>query len=142
MIVKIFLVQLLFVMQLSPEVVETGSVSINFSGIKKWQGNIQVSLFKDAKGFPNREEAAIKTYQIKVEKGNTTVKIPNLPYGNYAISCYHDSNKNKKLDTNFFGIPKEKVGASNNPPSGSIPSFKDAKFALKSTNLALSIQLN
>jgi uncharacterized protein (DUF2141 family) len=30
----------------------------------------------------------------------------SLPKGKYAVGLYIDSNENKKLDTNFFGMPK------------------------------------
>ncbi|MEL6918468.1 MAG: DUF2141 domain-containing protein [Bacteroidota bacterium] len=142
MIVKMFLIHLLFAMQLPAEAIKTGTIFIDFSGIEKREGYIQINIFNNAKGFPNAEQSMVKTLQIKVEKENNTVQIPDFPFGEYAISCYHDANGNKKLDTNFFGIPKEKVGASNNPPSGSIPSYIDAKFVLNSDRLTLSIQLN
>ena len=33
--------------------------------------------------------------------------------GTYAVACFHDANKNGKLDTGIFGIPQEGVCASN-----------------------------
>ena len=101
-----------------------------------------VKFFNNAKGFPITKESVIKTFSVKVKEGNNSIKIPDLPFGEYAISCFIDSNENKKLDKNWFGIPSEKIGTSNNPPSGSLPSYEDAKFKLSSTNLTLTIQLN
>jgi uncharacterized protein (DUF2141 family) len=44
---------------------------------------------------------------------------------------YVDSNKNEKLDTNFFGIPKEQFGFSNNAKGRfGPPSFESASFEL------------
>jgi len=40
--------------------------------------------------------------------------IPRRRVGKYAVSVFHDENSNGKLDTNFLGIPREGVGASNN----------------------------
>ena len=142
MIVKIILLQLLFVLHVPNKTVNTGSVSVNFEGLKSQKGYIQLNVFNNAKGFPVSEKSVYKSFQIKIDQGNKSFIIPDLPYGEYAISCYHDANKNNKLDTNFFGIPKEKVGTSNNPPAGSIPSYKDAKFDLNKNKLSLTIKFN
>ncbi|MCX2763828.1 DUF2141 domain-containing protein [Aquimarina muelleri] len=73
--------------------------------------------------------------------GKKSFTIKDFPYGEYAISCFYDANNNKKMDTNFLGIPKEKVGASNNPTSNSISSYKDTKFNFNVPELHLSITL-
>ena len=63
-----------------------------------------------------------------------------LPVGVYAVSFYIDSNNNQKLDFNFFGIPTEQYGFSNNsmgffgPPSFDQASFtidKESKISIK-----------
>ena len=45
-------------------------------------------------------------------------------------STYIDENENEKLDTNFFGIPKEQYGFSNNTKAFGIPKFEAAAFAI------------
>ena len=52
-----------------------------------------------------------------------------LPKGTYAIGIFVDANYNNKMDRNFFGVPKEQYGFSNDA-KGSFgpPSFKDASF--------------
>lgn len=142
MIVKMFLMYLLFAIQTPVEQTQTGTISLNFSGISPKKGHLQISVFNGGIGFPNCKQSVIKSFALKVQPGKNSLTIPNLPYGEYAISCYLDVNSNKKLDTNFFGIPSEKTGASNNPPSGSVPSYEDAKFILNKNKLTLSIQFN
>ena len=44
-------------------------------------------------------------------------------HGNYAICVFHDVNGNCDIDTNFVGMPKEPVAASNMTGFGR-PSFK------------------
>ena len=54
-----------------------------------------------------------------------------LPEGVYAISFYIDSNNNQKLDFNFFGIPIEQYGFSNNAMGFfRSPSFRQASFKI------------
>ena len=58
--------------------------------------------------------------------------IKHLPPGTYALALIHDENGNGKVDTNWIGMPKEGVGASNNA-TGTLgpPSWRDAKFELQ-----------
>ncbi len=59
------------------------------------------------------------------------VTFKNIPKGEYAVSFVHDENDNKKMDTNFFGIPKEDYGCSNNARGFmGPPKYEDAKFQL------------
>ena len=61
--------------------------------------------------------------------GTTTVVVPALPAGRYAIQAYLDENDNHEVDQNFLGVPKEGVGFSNDAPFGlGPPKFKRAAF--------------
>jgi len=42
-----------------------------------------------------------------------TVVFHDLPVGQYAVSVFQDGNDNGRLDTNIFGIPRERFGFSN-----------------------------
>lgn len=54
----------------------------------------------------------------------------------------NDENRNGKIDSNFFGIPKEGVGASNNPKMKFCsPLFEDLSFQLDRTEMDLDISL-
>jgi uncharacterized protein (DUF2141 family) len=50
--------------------------------------------------------------------GETTVTIPDVPPGLYAIQAYHDINDNGRLDQGLFGRPEEGLAFSNDPPLG------------------------
>jgi uncharacterized protein (DUF2141 family) len=65
-----------------------------------------------------------------------------LPPGRYALSLFQDMNGNRRLDTNFIGIPKEASGSSNNPPTRwGPPKFADALVTVGDAPLDLSIRL-
>lgn len=56
-----------------------------------------------------------------------TAVMENLAPGDYGVVAIHDENKNRKLDRNFIGIPKEGFGFANNPHVGlSAPAFAAA----------------
>tara|TARA_B110000285_G_scaffold128852_1_gene145086 strand:- start:563 stop:991 length:429 start_codon:yes stop_codon:yes gene_type:complete len=87
--------------------------------------------FESDKGDkPGPQEGIVGGVIEFVEKGLYKRKF-ELPDGIYAIGLYVDSNKNEKLDTNFFGIPTEQFGFSNNAKGRfGPPSFESASFEL------------
>ncbi len=77
--------------------------------------NIKCALFNEnlKELFPMKyDQAQLLNAMVVNEK--VMCKFENISYGNYAVSIYNDQNKNNKLDTNLFGIPKEEWGVSNN----------------------------
>ncbi len=103
-------------------------LTVVFLGLESNEGNVFVGLHDKEKDFLKKRcgEAV-----VKVEAGKATVFFENLMAGEYAISAFHDENDNKKLDTNFVGIPKEPIGISNNA-KGFLgpPKYEDAKFKI------------
>jgi uncharacterized protein (DUF2141 family) len=65
----------------------------------------------------------------KISNSNITYVFKDIPDGNYTVRVLHDENNNNKLDSNFFGVPTEGFGFSNNPEvTLSFPSFSETKF--------------
>lgn len=110
------------------------SLEINIIGLKSNKGEILLQLFDDEDKIISNNIAIIKDKKC-------SLIIPNLKRGNYIVNYFHDENENKKLDTNFFGIPSEGYGFSNNA-SGTfgIPSIKDRLFNInRNTIITLTI---
>ena len=60
---------------------------------------------------------------------NATTLTVELKPGKYALALFLDANKNKKLDTNIVGAPKERFGFSNNPRIlFGAPNFNECDF--------------
>ena len=55
-----------------------------------------------------------KKATLSSHDGNVTTTFKELPKGTYAVAIIHDVNKNGELDKNFFGVPTEGYGFSNN----------------------------
>ena len=95
-------------------------------------GKLEIGLYDKAEKFLKID----KIYQgssININEKNFKVIFKNIPNGVYAISLYHDTNENKKLDKNFFGIPQEGYGFSNNiRPKFRSANFEESKFNLNS----------
>ena len=111
---------------------EESSLKINILNLDK-PGVLYLSICKDAAGFEETvenesEEPSCITSAGEIELQNFEIN-GMLPHGEYAISLFVDSNGNKKIDKNFFGITKEQYGFSNNVMGRmSAPSFDQAKF--------------
>jgi uncharacterized protein (DUF2141 family) len=97
---------------------------------------IYVSVFYE-KGFL---EKSIQTKSIAAT-GNKAVVSFELPPGDYAVSTYHDINKNNKLDRYFFGKPKEPYGFSNNIKPFGPPSYQDCKITIGQSAKTIKISL-
>ncbi|MBF0366890.1 MAG: DUF2141 domain-containing protein, partial [Oligoflexia bacterium] len=87
-----------------------------------------------------KEGREIKKQCLPIETSTAYFEWVGLPLGEYAVLIIHDENNNDRVDTNFFGIPKEGVGTSNNPVTRfRPPSFNQSKFELKDEETKLVI---
>ncbi len=105
------------------------TIRVNISGLDSDKGQVMVALFNRAEDFP-KNPTVRKVASIK--KDSACVSFEDVEAGTYAIMCFHDENENQKLDFSAFGIPKERVAASNNAKGRfGPPKFKDAKFLVQ-----------
>ena len=106
-------------------------------------GELAYLIFSSPLGFPGDRNQAIRHGFLSIPAGAQQMRIDtDLPPGNYAVSVYEDRNSNRKLDHNFLGIPREPVGASNNPKERiGPPRFDDCSFHLGTTPKNITITL-
>lgn len=111
---------------------QTYTLTIVVEGMDSTVGNLGVLVFNNEKGWPEDRTAAYKDVSVPAEKGIQTMKIPDLPPGNYAVALIHDVNQNHKLEKNWIGQPKEQWGLSNNPHATiKAPPMSKALFEFK-----------
>jgi len=134
---------LFFIEMISAEKIvgQPNNTSIEVASIKRGEGEIYMALFKAGSEFPEvGHQFAGKI--IPVSSRKSVIAEFNLPAGEYAVAVFQDLNGNKKLDTNFFGIPKEPYAFSNNiKPKFSAPKFEDCKFRIAATKVNLRVDL-
>ena len=119
-----------------------GTITVHITGMTNLVGMFGVSLYNSKKGFPGKHEHAYANQLKKITSTEDKVVFNNIPYGTYAVSIIHDENSNGKLDTNFFGIPKEGVGVSNNPKIGmGGPKYNDSVFTLNTNQMEIPITM-
>lgn len=107
---------------------ETISLTIEVSATKYNKGSILIALYDHEENYM---KTTYKSSKAKVKNGKATIEFLNLEKGEYAFSLFHDINDNKKLDSNFLGIPKEPYAFSNNKKGNfGPPKFEAVKFAV------------
>jgi uncharacterized protein (DUF2141 family) len=106
------------------------------------KGDIAFLIFASRDGFPDNKAKAVHSGFQPASTHQTTIDAGPLAPGQYAVSVYLDANGNHHLDRGLFGIPKEPVGASNNPkPSFGPPHFDQCAFQMNQTDKTISISL-
>lgn len=85
---------------------EKHQLTVSFLGLQSIEGQVLVKIV-------NEKDEKISGHQIKVNNKKATLTL-DLPVGSYAISAFHDSNSDNKLNTNAVGLPTEIYGFSNN----------------------------
>lgn len=117
------------------------TINIDVDGFNNSNGQVLIYLHNKSTSFPSDSENAIINRIVQIQNKTAKVKIENVVSGLYAVAIVHDENSDGKLETNFVGIPKEGVGASNNARGNfGPPSFDDASFKLENdTNLMITV---
>lgn len=75
-------------------------------------GSIAVAVYRDAASF-QRGEGPVATRTVPRSGPVTTVVIPGLAPGRYAVAAFHDTDGNGDLTLWPIGMPREAYGFSN-----------------------------
>lgn len=106
-------------------------LQIDVEGVEASEGEIQVALYTHEKGFLSME-GVFRADSVKATKGTTRISMDDLPTGTYALAIFHDRNSNKRLDTNWIGVPREPLGFSNaRMRTFGPPTFEDCMMHLR-----------
>lgn len=99
------------------------------TNIKEAKGQLMIAVYDSAEFFLT--DSVFVGFQVEItHEGDTPVRIPDLQPGHYAISIFHDKNRNEKLDKRkIIRVPKEPYGFSNNVRKKfRAPRFHEAAF--------------
>lgn len=121
----------------------TGTIKVHVTNLKNDKGNVKLSLYNSADGFPKDANKAVKKAALPIKDGKAYIEFPDMPYGEYAVILLHDENNNDKMDTHFYGAPKEGYAASNGA-KGTFgpPDFEDARFVLDQNMVSVVLKLD
>src|SRR5215831_2762643 len=120
-----------------------GVVHVDMVGLRNNKGQVFCALYASAEGFPKDSQKAIRRDTSSISEKKASCEFSATQPGTYAVSVFHDENSNGKLDTNFLGIPREGVGASNDARGHmGPPKFDAAHFQFSGGRLNLKITIN
>lgn len=119
------------------------ALTVEIPNLRGAKGEILAALFRSPEGFPRQLNQSFQRIVGQINTTASAVTFESVPPGNYAIVIIHDENRNGKLDTNLFGLPKEGYGFSRNVKRRLVPPAYDAaRFTVGNTPLTLSISFN
>ncbi len=96
-------------------------------GLRSDRGQVLGGLFDRPERWV-REGAAVATCRSSIHRGYARC-VMNVRPGRYAFAFAHDEDDNGQLNRDFFGIPSEGYGFSNDVrPTLSLPSWQSAAF--------------
>jgi len=112
---------------------DSANLTVAIKGIKNQKGQVCLRIYDSEQGFPLSNSSEFKSQCTKVTGNSFKQEFTGLKKGTYAIAVIDDQNENNKLDRDFFGIPEEGFGISNNPTVSiktGTPKFDKASFSL------------
>lgn len=117
-------------------------LTVTVSGIDANAGEIGCALYKGPDGFPMDDSVATTLWQNATDAG-VECRFDGLESGDYAVAVSHDFNGNRQTDTNFFGIPTEPWGVSNNVrPTLRAPRFEEAAVPVQpGTAVSITVEV-
>ena len=116
---------------------QEATLKIKVFNIQKNTGKIVVEIYNNKSTWL---ETPLRKVLLNTNEDAKTASF-DVPFGNYAVSVYHDVNGNGELDRNFIGIPKEPIGFGNNYKPFGKPKYKSAIIEYKATGKPQEIKL-
>ena len=121
---------------------DSGTIIVSANGFKDDSGQAIVAVYKKGEGWLDLKKSFRKE-TATIKNGRVTVKLADVPHGEYGITVLHDRNKNGKMDMRWLPFPKplEGGGVSNNYVRTGKPDYDKAKFVLERSFMSVRIKL-
>ena len=126
----------------SAEANPKSNLNVTINGLKNQKGRICFNLFSGSRGFPSDKKLALQSKCVNIKEAPVQLNFKSLKAGTYALSIYHDANKDNKFNRNSLGMPLEGFGFSRNPKVlTSAPDFGDSAIFVAGSNLNIEIDI-
>ena len=109
---------------------QQGTLVLSITGIDiRKGGDLAAAIF--TKGNFPKVGKHLMGLEAPVTSSSMELIITDAPPGDYGIAVFQDTDRNKQLKTNFFGLPQEPTGFSNDARIRfGPPSFEDARVTV------------
>jgi uncharacterized protein (DUF2141 family) len=127
-----------------PVMAFSAEITFVIKQLRNAEGVAIVAIFDDEIEWEKENDEGGKplvTCENNQPIANNEVRVVcDIKPGTYAATLMHDENSNGEFDTNFFGLPEEGYGFSNDAEAGmSMPDFKEATFTVDTEDKELII---
>lgn len=111
---------------------DRSTVTVEVIGLRNGRGQVLCKIFDSDRGWPGSDRTPIQRTVTQIQGRSASCQF-KVPPGRYAIAVAHDENRNRKLDTNLLGIPKEAFGFSAGAKAGTFgpPDYDEALFTAR-----------
>lgn len=144
---KLLLILLLsFTLQVSNETQihfeEKGIINVKLDGVQTEKGGkIYIALFNRKGDYMT--ENRFKGLIVDVDEyDKTDVSFTDLPKGEYAVTAFHDTNGNGKMDFDPSGMPEEDWASSGTPNPYGPPTWESTKIQLNNESVNVKLNFN
>ena len=119
---------------------QAATLTVTVSNCESDQGCASVALYSiDTMQNFGSGSGYFQGRQANISQGAAQVVFSDIPQGTYAVAAFHDLDCSGNLKKNFWGIPQEMYGFSNN--YGKRPDFNSASFLVSGdTKIAVRLQ--
>ena len=120
-----------------------GDITVVITNLRNTDGEILISLYDKAEGFPKDRNAIIRAAAVPPgASGQVTTVFEDLPYGDYALAVLHDEDNSRGMSFGRFHLPKEGYCFSNNVKVRfKPPKFTQTKFALDGDGVTQTLRM-
>lgn len=104
------------------------TITLEITTTKYNKGHVLLALYNSKENYMKE---IFRSAKVPIKNHKAEIVFSSLEKGKYAFSFFQDLNENKKIDTNFLGIPIEPYGFSNQKKGRfGPPKFKEVAFKL------------
>ena len=122
---------------------DLSDITVIITNLRNTDGDILISLYDKAEGFPKGRNAIIRTAVVTPDaSGQVTTIFKDLPHGDYAIAVLHDEDTSQGMTFGAFHLPKEGYCFSNNVKVRfRPPKFKKTMFTLDGDGVTQTLKM-
>lgn len=125
------------------EEIQTGTITLTIEGLRNSDGSVRLALWASEDNFLKDMDCAFRSEMSTIEGESVQFVFADLPFGEYAVSSFHDENGDGEHNKNFLGHPTEGYSISNGVRGGMSgpPDYDDACFILETEELSLTMEM-
>jgi uncharacterized protein (DUF2141 family) len=118
-----------------------GSLALDITNFDGARGVLYAQLFNTEAAY-KASAGALRQVAEPVKGATVRLEFNDLPSGRYAVRLFQDLNGDRKVNTNFLGMPVEPFGFTNNAPATlGPPSFDAAAVTVGDAPIVQTIKL-